>query len=186
MFFVRRTGTGFCLLRKHGHDASVIKRSKIKKRDMKQDPYVLVCVDASFHFQQLVNALGGALLSPGFFTSQIRHRQKPDSIIGHIVFMSPAALPHIEKFNSIVRQIYGRSPTDDLNDLDVNNAFWVFFLNVTLQAAVHLGQDFLENLRFTKIQLLKSAKTLFLVRENYRSGHNRQQTAYVEIDDSIR
>ena len=71
MFLVRRTSTGFCLLRKHGHDASVMKQSKIKKkRDMKQDPYVLVCVDARFHSQQLVNALGGALLSPGLLGSE--------------------------------------------------------------------------------------------------------------------
>ena len=31
---------------------------------------------------------------------------------------------HMEKVYSIVRQIYGRSPTDDLNDLDENNAVW--------------------------------------------------------------
>ena len=36
--------------------------------------------------------------------------------------MSPAVVPHMEKVYSNVRQIYGRSPTDDLNDLDVNNA----------------------------------------------------------------
>ena len=43
----------------------------------------------------------------------------------------------MEKVYSIVRQIYGRSPTDELNDLDVNNAVWgIFFKNVTLQAAV--------------------------------------------------
>ena len=40
---------------------------------------------------------------------------------------------------------YDRSPTDNL-----------VFMNTTLQAAVHLGQDFLENLRFTKNQFLKS------------------------------
>ena len=79
--------------------------------------------------------------------------------------MSPAAVPRMEKAVSIVRQIYGRSPTDDLNDLDDNNAFWSIFMNVTLQAAVHLGRDFLENLRFTKNQLLKSAKQLFQVTE---------------------
>ena len=36
-------------------------------------------------------------------------------------------------------------------------------MNVTLQAAVHLGQDYMENLRFTKNQLLKSVKELFLM-----------------------
>ena len=43
----------------------------------------------------------------------------------HTFHMSPASVPHMEKVYSIVRQIYGRSPTDDLNDLDVNSA--VFF-----------------------------------------------------------
>ena len=33
--------------------------------------------------------------------------------------------------------------TDDLNDLGVNTAMWCIFMSVTLQAAVHLGRDFL-------------------------------------------
>ena len=71
----------------------------------------------------------------------------------------------MEKVYSIVRKVYGRSPTDEMNDLDVNNAIWCIFINVTLQVAVNLGQDFMENLRFTKNQLLKSVKQLFQVTE---------------------
>ena len=71
----------------------------------------------------------------------------------------------MEKVYSIVRKVYGRSPTGDLNDLDVNNAVWGIFMNVTLQAAVHLGRDNMENLRFTKNQLLKSVQQLFQVTE---------------------
>ena len=41
----------------------------------------------------------------------------------HNFHMSPAAVPHMEKVYSIVRQIYGRSPMDDMNDLDENSAF---------------------------------------------------------------
>ena len=70
-----------------------------------------------------------------------------------------------EKVCSIVRPIYGRSPTDDLNDLDENNAIWGILINVTLQVAVSLGRDFLENLRCTKNQPLKSVKQLFQVTE---------------------
>ena len=69
------------------------------------------------------------------------------------------------KVHSIVRKIYGRSPTDGLNDLDGNTAVWCIFMNVTLQASFHLGQDFLENLRFAKNQLLKSVKQLFQMTE---------------------
>ena len=72
----------------------------------------------------------------------------------------------MEKVYSIVRQIYGRSPTDDLNDLDENNALWGIFMNVTLQAAVHLGRDYMVNPRFTKNQLLMSVKQLFQVTGN--------------------
>ena len=39
-------------------------------------------------------------------------------------------------------------------------------MNVTLQAAVHLGRDLLENPVFTKNQLLKSVKQLLQVTEN--------------------
>ena len=66
--------------------------------------------------------------------------------------MSPAVVPRMDKVYSIVRKIYGRSPTDGLNDLDENNA-------------ICLGRDFMENLRFTKNQLLKSVKQLFQVTE---------------------
>ena len=110
----------------------------------------------------------------------------------YINFTSPAVVPHMENVCSIVRQIFGRSPTDDVNDLDVNNAVWGIFMNVTLQAAVHLGRDYMENLRFTKIQLLKSVKQLFQVIEKLIKDQTEinglttidYQRTYVEIDDS--
>ena len=64
----------------------------------------------------------------------------------------------MDKVFSIVRQIYGRSSTDDVNDLDVNTGAWSILMNVTLQAA---GRDLMENLRFTKNQLLMSVKQFF-------------------------
>ena len=75
--------------------------------------------------------------------------------------ISPAVVSHMDTVCSMVRQIYGRSPTDDLKDFDVNKAIWCIFLKVTLQAAVRLAQDYTENLRFTKNQLLMSVKELF-------------------------
>ena len=47
----------------------------------------------------------------------------------------------MENVFGIVRQRFGRSPTDVLNDVDVNTALWRIFMSVTLQAAVHLGKD---------------------------------------------
>ena len=41
-----------------------------------------------------------------------------------------------------------------MEDLNVNPAIWVMFMNTTLQAAVHLGQDYDQNLRFVKKDFL--------------------------------
>ena len=71
----------------------------------------------------------------------------------------------MEKVFSIVRRRYGRSPTDQMKDLDVNTAIWGIFMSVILQAAVHLVEDNTENLRSTKNQHLKSLKQLFQVTE---------------------
>ena len=71
----------------------------------------------------------------------------------------------MNKVFSIVRQTYGRSPTDDLKDIDVNTTFGSFFMSVTLQAAVHLGQDYTDNPRSTKNQPLKSVRQLFQTTE---------------------
>ena len=59
----------------------------------------------------------------------------------HSLHVSPAAIHHLEAVFSIVRGIYGREHDDPVDDLDVNVANWGIFLNATLRAAVHLGQD---------------------------------------------
>ena len=58
------------------------------------------------------------------------------------------------------QKIYEREPADLMEDLDVNAAIWGMFLNTTLQAAVHLGQDDEVNLRFVKNHLWKSWEQL--------------------------
>ena len=67
----------------------------------------------------------------------------------------------MEKVFWIVRQTCGRSSTDPMEDLDVNTATWGICMSVTIQAAVHQGKDYTENLRSTKNQPLKSVKDLF-------------------------
>ena len=62
----------------------------------------------------------------------------------------------MEAVFSIVRKIYEREPDDPLEDWDVSIAIWDMFLNATLQAAVHLGQDDEANLRFVKNHLWNS------------------------------
>ena len=72
-------------------------------------------------------------------------------------FHSPVVVPHMKKVYSIVRQNYGRSPTDDL------------------------GQDYMENLRFAKNQLLKSLKELFRVTEKLIKDQ-REITGLTTVD----
>ena len=57
----------------------------------------------------------------------------------HSVRASPATNHHLE---TVLKGIYGREHDDPMNDLDVNMAIWSVFLNATLRAAVHLGQDY--------------------------------------------
>ena len=47
----------------------------------------------------------------------------------------------------------------------MNTASWGMLMSVKLQAAVHLGQDYTDNLRSTKNQPLKSVKQLFQTTE---------------------
>ena len=76
----------------------------------------------------------------------------------HKLHVSPATVHHTEAVFSIVRKIYEREPADPMEDLDVNAAIWSIFLNTTPQAAVHLGQDYLANLRFVKNHLWNSVE----------------------------
>ena len=54
-------------------------------------------------------------------------------------------------------------PMDQMKNLDVNTAKWDIFMSVTLQAAVHLGKEYKENLRSTENQTKKSLRQLFQV-----------------------
>ena len=107
----------------------------------------------------------------------------------HHYHISPECVPNMNKVFSIVRQTYDRSPTDDLNDLDVYTAFWCILMSVTLHAAVHLGQDYTENLRSTKNQPLKSVRHLFQTTErlitDQRADHAWLEAANVERNNSV-
>ena len=109
----------------------------------------------------------------------------------HNFHMSPASVPHKKKVYSIVRPIYGRRPTDDLTDLDVNIAVWFFvFLNVTFQAAVHLGQDYCQKELFLMIEkLIKDQREIIgLTTVDYKQPTWRSTTLLcdkaIEITDA--
>ena len=89
----------------------------------------------------------------------------------HNLHISTNYVLHMEKVFSIVRQRCGLSPTDQMKDVVVNTAVWGFFLSVTLQAAVHLGKDYTENLRSTRNQSKTSLRLLFQVNQKMITDH---------------
>ena len=52
-----------------------------------------------------------------------------------------------------------------MEDLDVNTIIWRMFMSVTLQVAVHPGNDYAENLHSIKNQTKRTLKQLFNVTE---------------------
>ena len=73
----------------------------------------------------------------------------------HNFYISSEVVSYMDKVYSIVRKTYDRKPTDEMEDFDVNAAIWRMFMKTTLQAAVHLGQDYDQNLRFVKNHFLE-------------------------------
>ena len=66
---------------------------------------------------------------------------------------------------SIVRQTYDRKPTDQLKDLDVNSNLRYIYVCHGLQAAVHLGRDYILNLRSVKNRSSKLVQHFFRTTE---------------------
>ena len=79
----------------------------------------------------------------------------------HNLHVSPVTIHQTEAVFSIVRRMYGREHDDLMDDLDENVAIWSKFLNATLRAAVHLGQDNDANLRYVKNNIWNSVGQLF-------------------------
>ena len=91
-----------------------------------------------------------------------------DSKWPHNLRISRANVPHLEKVYSNLRQQLKRKPEDEMEDLDVNTFKWGMFMIVTQQAAVHLGNDYMDNLHATKNQPQRTMKQLFDVTSNLR------------------
>ena len=73
----------------------------------------------------------------------------------------PATVHHTEALFSIVKGDLGREHDDPMDDLDVNMVIWGKFLNATLRAAGHLGQDHEANLRYVKNHFWNGVGQLF-------------------------
>ena len=101
-------------------------------------------------------------------------------------------VPHLERVYSNLRQQLKRKAEDKMEDLDVKTLIWRIFVSVTQQAAVHLGNDYLDNLHSTKNQPQRTAKQLFgvrrkLVKEKKNQGFFHDQLAgkLLKKDDSV-
>ena len=68
---------------------------------------------------------------------------------------------HIEKVFSNVRQKVSRFEVDEMLDIDVNAMIWEIFMSATMKTAVHLGEDYQDNLRTTKNTDFEKVKTSF-------------------------
>ena len=87
---------------------------------------------------------------------------------------SRANVPHLEKVYSNLRQQLKREPADNVEDLDVHTLIWRMFMIVTQQAAVHLGNDCLDNLHSTK-SAPQNSETI--VRWNKEVGQRRDRNS---------
>ena len=70
----------------------------------------------------------------------------------HNVHISQEGAEHMDKVFSLVRKMYGYSPNDEMEGINVNGASWSFFKTATLRAAVTLGNNYTENLTTTKTE----------------------------------
>ena len=101
--------------------------------------------------------------------------------IGHTIFIFQQIMCCTwRKSFSFVRHRYGRSPTDQMKDLDVSTAKCGIFMSVTLQAAVHFGKDYTENLRSTKNQPLKSFETV--ISSDWEVDHGSDRNNWTDND----
>ena len=72
-----------------------------------------------------------------------------------------------------------------MEDLGVHTSIWRMFMIVTQQTAVHLGNDYLDNLHTTKNQPQRTVKQLFdVTRELVREQTEIQGTSLVDWEDN--
>ena len=89
---------------------------------------------------------------------------------------------HLPKVYSNVRQTLGRQPRDDVLEIDVYTMIWRIFLSATLKAAVHLGQDYQENLHTTVKTDFEKVKRLFDISQTSTLDQSQETFARSTFD----
>ena len=110
-----------------------------------------------------------------------KSQNNKEATLEHFFAMSPQTFSFTETVYDIVRKIYGRPSDNPMEDLDVNVAIWGLFMNATLEAAVHLGNDHDVNLRKVKSSFWRSTGQLFRETEKLFSGQT-ETTGFSLID----
>ena len=98
-----------------------------------------------------------------------------DSVWPNNFRISVAHVPHLEKAYLNLRQKIGRKSGDDMNDPDTNSLIGGMFMSATLDAAVHLGKDYLENFHSTKNQTRRTIRQLFDVSQKLVTDQTKIQ-----------
>ena len=96
-------------------------------------------------------------ISPAFQKSQ----NNKEATLEHFFATSPHNIPHLNDVYDMVRKAYERPAGDPMKDLNVNVAIWGIFMNATLRAAIHLGNDHDVNLRHVKNSFWRFTGQLF-------------------------
>ena len=78
---------------------------------------------------------------------------------------------HLEKVCSNVRQKLSRLQGDEMLNIDVNAMIWGIFTSAIMKAAVHLGQDYQQNLCTTKDTDFEKVRTLFDISQKFILDH---------------
>ena len=95
----------------------------------------------------------------------------------HNFYVSSAVVSYMDKVFSIARKTYDRGPMDEMEDLDVIAVFLGNVYEYLSQAAVHLGQDYDQNLRFVENHFWSSLKKLFKETEKFI----KNQTEIIDV-----
>ena len=111
-----------------------------------------------------------------------KSQSNKEATLKHFLAISPHTLPYVNAVYDMVRKVYERPAGDPVDDLDVNVAIWGIFMNATLRAATHLGNDHDVNLRNVKNSSWRSTGELFGYIEKFISGQT--ETASINLIDS--
>ena len=100
----------------------------------------------------------------------------------HFLAISPDHVPYMNDVFYMVRKVYARPADDPMKDLDVNMAVCGIFMNATVRAAIHLGNDHHVNLRNVLNSSWRTTGQLFGNTEKLISGQT--ETTGINLSDS--